>query len=82
MPHLFLAARGYVLYNRYVGDEYYICVGKRKYKVDMDNPVNIKNVAKALKKLINDDDERNKKYKKEKNNQLQIKSISDYEKEI
>lgn len=78
----FLAARGYVLYNRYVGDEYYICVGKRKYKVDMDNPVNIKNVAKALKKLINDDDERNKKYKKEKNNQLQIKSIGDYEKEI
>lgn len=48
----------------------------------MDNPVNIKNIAKALKKLINDDDERNKKYKKEKNNQLQIKSIGDYEKEI
>lgn len=63
-------------------NEYYIYVGKRKYKVDMNNPVSIKNVAKALKKLINDDDERNKKYKKEKNNQLQIKSINDYEKEI
>lgn len=34
---------------------------KRKYKVDMNNPVSIKNVAKALKKLINDDDERNNK---------------------
>lgn len=82
MPHLFLLLRGYVLYNRYVGDEYYIYVGKRKYKVDINNPVSIKNVAKALKKLINDDDERNNKYKKEKNNQLQIKSINDYEKEI
>lgn len=61
MPHLFLLLRGYVLYNRYVGDEYYIYVGKRKYKVDMNNPVSIKNVAKALKKLINDDDERNNK---------------------
>ena len=82
MPHLFLLLRGYVLYNRYVGDEYYIYVGKRKYKVDINNPVSIKNVAKSLKKLINDDDERNNKYKKEKNNQLQIKSINDYEKEI
>lgn len=57
-------------------------MGKRKYKVNMNNPVSIENVTRALKKIINDDDERNKKYKKEKNNQLQIKSINDYEKEI
>ena len=64
----FLTARGYTIYNRYVTDDYYIVVGKKGFKIDMNDPENIRDVAKALKKIVSEDNQNEYKYKRQKEN--------------
>ena len=64
----FLTASGYTIYNRYVTDDYYIVVGKRGFKIDMNDPENIRDIAKALKKIVSEDNQNEYKYKRQKEN--------------